>query len=136
MRKLIGAILIVLSSVMYGVSLTKKRRARTEYLTKTARDLERFKSLIAISKIPVGEALEKCTLSPENAPNDKDKAMFEEFKKGLDAETGEGIIGVADLFLADVLREKDIAREKFEKEAHLIKSGSVLMGLLAAIILL
>ncbi len=136
MLKIIGAFLIVAAFCAYGRILTEKRSERKNYLEELASSLERFKSIIAVSKLPVGEALRLCEIDFENAPSKKDEDMLRQFTDGLDAETGEGIINLAEMFLQDTLREKTLEREKLEKEARLIKSGSAMLGLLISIMLI
>lgn len=136
MLKIIGASLIIAAFCAYGRILTEKRSERKKYLEGLSSSLEKFKSVIALSKLPVGEALRLCKIGFEGVPSKKDEDMLKQFMDGLDAETGEGIINVAEMFLRDTLSEKTLEREKLEKEAKLIKSGSVMLGLLISVILI
>ncbi len=135
MLKLTGALLVVVSSFLYGVLLATKKKKRVEYLEKTAVHIEKFKSLITLSKLPVGEALDESGLNENDAPEGADRERMKLFITSLDSETEEGIINVADMFLSEILLEKRPAQEKYEKEARLLKGSFAALGLLLSVIL-
>lgn len=135
MLKLIGAGLIVLSSVLYGLVLAGRKKRRVEYLSDMAVRIEKFKSLIMLSKVPVGDALEESGIYETRAPEGDDREKLKLFISSLDSETEEGIVNVADIFLSEILLAKRPAEEKYEKEAKLLRCGFAAIGLLLCIIL-
>lgn len=106
-----------------------------EYLENTAVRLEKFKSLITLSKIPVTEALNMAAIDPNDAPEGADREKMNLFISSLDSETEEGIVNVTDIFLSEILLSKRPAEEKYEKEAKLLRCGFAALGLLLCIIL-
>ena len=131
MLKLTGAALVVFASFLYGVILACRKKRRVEYLENTAVRLEKFKSLITLSKIPVTEALNMAAIDPNDAPEGADREKI----SSLDSETEEGIVNVTDIFLSEILLSKRPAEEKYEKEAKLLRCGFAALGLLLCIIL-
>ena len=79
MLKLTGAALVVFASFLYGVILACRKKRRVEYLENTAVRLEKFKSLITLSKIPVTEALNMAAIDPNDAPEGADREKMEPF---------------------------------------------------------
>lgn len=135
MFKAVGALLVVAASLLYGFLLAAERKKRVDFLEKTAMSIEKFKSLITLSKLPVGEAVSESELNPENAPQGNDREKMQLFLASLDTETEEGIINVADIYLSEILLQKRPAQEKYEKEARLLKGSFAALGLLISIIL-
>ena len=135
MLKLTGAALVVFASFLYGVILACRKKRRVEYLENTAVRLEKFKSLITLSKIPVTEALNMAAIDPNDAPEGADREKMDLFISSLDSETEEGIVNVTDIFLSEILLSTRPAEEKYEKEAKLLRCGFAALGLLLCIIL-
>ncbi len=136
MLKLTGGIFIISAALLYGFILTDKRRQRLSYIENMILALEKFKSLISLSKVPVFEAARLCGIKMDSAVTEEDKKELERFFLGLDSETEEAITENADTFLSRLLREEGPEKEKYLKEMRLIRGGSIALGILLFIILL
>lgn len=124
------------AALLFGLILSDKRRQRLNYIENMISALEKFKSLISSSKIPVFEAAALCNIEMGSAVTEEDKKELERFFIGLDSETEEAITENADTFLSRLLREEGPEKEKYLKETRIIRGTSIALGTLLFIVLL
>lgn len=143
MLKLWGAILIAVSFIALGDKAAKFKRHRLDFLEEMLAVIYEFRTAIELFSLAVPRALEKCGIDEiycrakrENAVNSEDCKDFDFFSKGLKAETLPGQLANIEIYEKKLKAEEKEEREKYKKEAKLIRGGFMLFGFLVVIMLL
>lgn len=142
--KLLGAGLILSGCTALGFFLSVRKRERLSFIEDMILSLGSFKSEIEIMQTPVPKAIKNCgQKSAEKVFSgdtsslcDEDLRAFEAFLSGLSAESLEGQMANADMYLSRLSCAEEKARKEYQKEEKLLKSGGVLFGLLIVFVFL
>ena len=142
MIKLLGIVLIICSFAVTGNKLAKRKRARLDYMENMLSALSEFCCAIKFFSLPIPKAMEKSGIEVilksgiyENLSSE-DKKDLDIFLKGLKSETLSGQLVNIEAYEKKLKKEELDEREKYKKEAKLIKGGFLLIGFLAVIILM
>ncbi|MDO5479971.1 MAG: hypothetical protein Q4G23_12500 [Clostridia bacterium] len=143
MLKLFGILFVVSAFFIMGLKFAKSKRARLDFLENMRPALIEYKTAIELFSVPVPKAATKSGIEKtavkareNNALSKEDENDFAVFIRGLKAETLEGQLMNISAYDRKLEKEEAEERERYKKEAKLIKGGFALLGMLVAIMLL
>ena len=143
MIKLFGIFLIILSFIALGRKFAAMKRLRLDFLENMIACLSDFKAAIELFALPIPKAVEKSKIEKtakeaflKKCCNEEDERDFSLFIKGLKSETTDGQITNIKVYERKLKNEEERERERYKKEAKLIKGGFVLLGFLLVVMLL
>ena len=143
MIKLFGIFLIILSFIALGRKFAAMKRLRLDFLENMIICLADFKAAIELFSLPIPNAVEKSKIEKtakeaifKKCCNKEDERDFSLFIKGLKSETEDGQMSNIEVYERKLKNEEALERERYRKEAKLIKGGFTLLGFLLVVMLL
>ena len=143
MIKLFGIFLIILSFIALGRKFAEMKRLRLDFLENMIICLADFKAAIELFSLPIPNAVEKSKIEKtakeaieEKCCSKEDERDFSLFIKGLKSETADGQMTNVEVYERKLKNEEALERERYRKEAKLIKGGFTLLGFLLVVMLL
>ena len=143
MIKLFGIFLIILSFIALGRKFATMKRLRLDFLENMIICLADFKAAIELFSLPIPNAVEKSKIEKtakeaifKKCCNEEDERDFSLFIKGLKSETEDGQMSNIEVYERKLKNEEALERERYRKEAKLIKGGFTLLGFLLVVMLL